>query len=305
MKLSASRLASVLAAAFVAGGVSAAPVVTSTTSFDAFADGSVNGQGGWGISNDTIFQQVVNLGGGNKAWQLTNRVTSGGFGDQAFSPRPGGVPVQVMGVVTDPTPNPAFFAGETSTGASYNQFVASFDFMSVAAVLDPGAFITISPDSGEGGRQGWIRLTSVASGVQVEGLNYAPDGSFAISTLATVAFQQWNTIRYEIDFFDGANNDVGRVYLNNALVSTTRSWENFYDVFQSALHPNRVAVQSLIFRSSGIAAPNAQGFYIDNVVTQVSNRGGDVPEPASLALVGLALTGMFVAGRTRRPTPLA
>ena len=299
--MKSAKIKSIVAAAIAltACAVSAAPVVTSTTNFNLFTNGSVNGQGGWGVSNPAYVQQVVDLGGGNKAWQLANQVVAAGFGDNPFSPRPGGIPVTTLGVVTDPTPISSFFAGETSTGADYSRFIASYDFRSVSASHDPGAVMTISPDSGEGGRQGWIRLTSNATGVSVETLQYLTNGTFTITTsMANLAFAQWNTIRYEIDFFDGADNDVARIFLNNSLVATVGSWENFFDVFQPALHPNRVAVQSLIFRP-GAAAPNAQGFYFDNVVTMVDNRRA-VPEPGSLALAGLALGGLVVASRRRR-----
>jgi len=276
----------------------AAPVVTSNTVFDGFSNGSVNGQGGWAVSNPAFNQSVVDLGGGNKALRISNTVTSGSFSDQLFAPRPGGVPADT---VSNPSNgNAGFFAGESSTGAGYNRFISSFDFRSVLGTADPGARITISPDNGNGGRQGFVALESTAAGVTVSTFSVDAGGGFvAEPTLATVAFGQWNTLRYEIDFFDGASNDVARIFLNGSLVSTINSWENFYVASQAAIHPLGVPVQTLLFRLSGSAATAAQGFYIDNVTIALDNRGAAVSAPATLALAGLGLLALGALQRRR------
>lgn len=279
--------------ALVVGSASAAPVTTSTTTFDTFTNGSVDAQGGWAVSNPAFDQAVTDLGSGNKALRLSNKVTAGSFGDMPFAPRPGGVP----SLPSDPTNSqPSFFAGESSTGANYNRFIGSFDFRSVSTSLDSGARITISPDNGAGGRQGFIALASTAAGVTVETFDVTAAGDFVLQpTLGTVAFASWHNLRYEIDFLDGAFNDVARIYLDNTLVSTIQSWESFYTVGQPALHPLGVPVQTLLFRLSGTAAPNAQGFYIDNVTVQLDRLA--VPEPGTLALVALALAGLGFGAR--------
>lgn len=266
----------------------AGPVTISNTTFDSFNTGSVNGQGGWGVSNPAFDQEVVDLGGGNKALRISNRVTSGSFGDMPFAPRPGGTGM----TPADPTNgNPQSFAGESSTGAQYNTFIGSFDFRSVLETVDPLARITISPDNGQGGRQGFIALASTAGGVSVETFDVDGTGNFVgPQALATLAFAQWNTLRYEIQFVDGAFNDIATIYLNNVLVATINSWESFYVASQAALHPNGVPVQTFMFRLSGTAAPNAQGFYIDNVNVQLDNR--QVPEPLTLGLLGLGLAAV-------------
>ena len=199
---------------------------------------------------------------------------------------------------------PQFFAGETSTGAAYNRYIGSFDFRSVAtANTDFGARINMSPDNGQGGRQGFIQLQNTAAGVAVSTFDVNVGGGFVgPATLATVAFADWNTLRYEIDFFDGAFNDVAKIFLNNALVSTINSWESFYVATQPLLHPNGVPVQTWLFRMSGAASPNAQGFYIDNVSVQLDNRSNAVPTPATSLLVGLALAAMFVVRRRQSRT---
>lgn len=291
------RIGAASAAALLSLGAHAAPVTTSTTNFDSFANGSVNGQGGWGVSNAAFNQAVVDLGGGNKALQITNTFTSGSFGDQTFAPRPGGAPADTVNNPVNGTPNA--FAGESSTGAGYDRFIASFDFRSVLATVDPGARITISPDNGSGSRQGFVGLNSTAAGVTVETFDVDSSGNFVGPvTLGTFGFASWHNLRYEIDFIDGDDNDIARIFLDNTLVSTISSWEQFYDVSQSALHPLGVPVQTLLFRLSGTAAPNAQGFYIDNVNIQLDNQASaTVPEPMSLALVLAALGGAGLARR--------
>jgi hypothetical protein len=297
-----SRLTAVGAGlAIVAVAASAAPVTTVSSNFTGFSAGNINGQGGWSKTNNAYHGEVVNLGGTNPVLQVSNRQTSDSFGDWIFGPRPGGTAMSD----TNPTNSqPQFFAGESSTGAAYNRFIGSFDFRSVATDnTDLGARITMSPDNGQGGRQGFVALANTASGVSVSTFAVNASGGFvAQPTLATVAFGSWNTLRYEIDFYDGAFNDVANIFLNNSLVATINSWERFYTAFQSVEHPNGVPVQTWLFRAgaggnvAGTSLPNALGFYIDNVSVQLDNRA-TVPTPATSLLAGLALVAMLATRR--------
>lgn len=302
MKHSVSRLTAIAAVVLTGGAAQAAPITTSTTNFDTFTNGTVNAQGGWAVGNPAFDANVVDLGG-NKALRLSNKVTSGTFGDMPYAPRPGGVPSSGPGPITDPiNSQPSFFAGESSTGAAYNKFIGSFDFRSVSTSLDAGARITISPDSGSGGRQGFIALESTAAGVTVQTFDVNSAGGFvAQPTLGTFGFGVWHNLRYEILFNDGAYNDVATIFLDNTLVATINSWERFYtaDPAQAALHPNGVPVQTFLFRLSGTAVPNAQGFYVDNVKIQL-DRVGTVPEPGSMPLVGFAMAAAGFMGRRRK-----
>ena len=56
---------------------------TVTTTFDGFADGSVNNQGGW-LANATYDQAVVPVAGG-KALRISNAVTDGSFAGMPYS----------------------------------------------------------------------------------------------------------------------------------------------------------------------------------------------------------------------------
>ena len=51
--------------ALAAAAVGAAPVTTITSDFTGFAAGTVNGQGGWGVSNAAFDQEIVDIGGAN------------------------------------------------------------------------------------------------------------------------------------------------------------------------------------------------------------------------------------------------
>lgn len=240
----------------------------STTDFTGFTTGvSVNGQGGWGSSG--AWDETVVSDGGNIVWRVSNAITSGSFGDMPFAPRPGGLPTDT---VTDPDNSmPGFFAGETQTGAAANYFNAEFKFRSATGAAQPGLRITLSADNGQGGRQGFIALRdNGTTGIDVDTFDVDSAGNFiGPVTLATaLSYTAYHTLRIEVFFKDGADNDDVNYYVNGVLVHSDNSWEQFYTAFQPALHPLGVPVQTLIFRLSGTAAPTVAGggYYIDDVV---------------------------------------
>jgi hypothetical protein len=217
--IGAALVVGTLVGAQVAGTAVAAPVTTHSTDFEEFSLGSVNGQGGWGVTGP-FDQEVVDLAG-NRVLRLSNRYTSGSFIDQTFAPRPGGTGMTPADPVNS---KPGFFAGETSTRATYNRFIGSFDIRSVATGdTDRGARITASPDNGQGARQGFLAFENIETGVAVETVEYDAQGKFTFKPLTTINFGVWARIRYEIDFIDGPFNDVARIYINDTLVKTLPS----------------------------------------------------------------------------------
>lgn len=273
----------------------AAPVPLSFTNFESFTLGSVDGQGGWGVSNPAFDQSVVD-DAGNRVWRVSNAVTSGSFGDQPFAPRPGGTGM------TDVNPTnslPQFFAGEASTGANWNQFFAEFQIKMTTANSVAGTRITLSPDNGNGARMGFLAIEDTGTGVRVDTFDTTNAGTFAsVPNIGSFGYDAWQTIRIELFANDGPLNDVVNYYLNGALIHSGPSWEQFYTVTQPLLHPNGVPVQTLLFRISaptgGLAAALGKGFFIDDVTTAVG-----VSEPATLGLMGAGLMGLALLRRRR------
>ena len=61
-------------------------------------------------------------------------------------------------------------------------FIAEFAFMPKTPAYQPGLFLSVSPDSGEGSRMSWVGLEDTPDGIQVS-VNDTPDvdGEFVAS----------------------------------------------------------------------------------------------------------------------------
>ena len=273
----------VLTVVFAASSVFAAAMLAplSGTSFHDFTVGaSVDGQDGWNVflpGNCGFYDESVVNFGANRVWRVSNAVTCGSFGDQPFAPRPGGLPNDT---VNDPdNSEPFFFAGENSTGAAFRTFSGQFSFRSATGATQPGLRITVSADSGQGGRQSFAALVDTGSGINVETFDLDNAGNFIgpITISQGLSYTDWHTLNTEVIFKRGPRNDKVRYFVDGRKRHTGQSWEQFYRNFQAALHPLGVPVQTLLFRVSGTAAPAVAGggFLIDNVFTAVSEDRGD------------------------------
>lgn len=266
-------------AALIVFGIfgSAHAVPLSGTGFSDFNTGvSVDGQGGWSSDNPAWDEEVV-LDGTNYVWRVSNAVTAGSFGDMPFAPRPGGIPDDT---VNDPDNNdPLFFAGESSTGASFRQFLGEFSFRSKTGAAQPGLRITVSIDNGQGARQSFVALEDTGSGINVTTFDLDEDGNFIgpITIAQGLSYTDWHTIGMEAFFEDGTNNDRVKYFVDGELGHEGPSWEQFYRNFQPTLHPLGVPVQTLLFRLSGTAAPTVigNGYYIDNIFISNSKTEDD------------------------------
>lgn len=266
----------------------------SFTDFESFALGTVDGQGGWSATNPNWDEEVVDLGG-NKAWRVSNETTSGSFGDQPFAPSSGEIAGE-SGSTHVASGNPA----------SFNRYIASFDFWSVTGAAQPGLDITVSPDDGSGSRQSFISIEDNGAGIDIDfydsDANHPvsnPNGGFVLTTPVTgLSYTEVHNVRFDIQFVDGIDidgddgevhgNDIVDLYVNDVLVHTGTTWESyFWTTTEGQTPPSVRAIDTLLFRLStnnGFVS-NGGGFYIDNVSVQ------GVPEPGSIALLGLA--GMF------------
>lgn len=180
-----------------------APEACNSSTFDAFSLGSVNGQAGW-KSTGNYDQEVVDntygfAGFGCKTLRLSNARTTGSFGDQTFSD------------TTAP-------AGESSTSTVNDHYEASFDIASTKPNEQTNLALSISPDDGTGNRMSYLRLEDRADGVHVffddvSGTSEATL-SFDETEIATLSRTQPHTIKFVIDYKDGASNDVVKVLID-------------------------------------------------------------------------------------------
>ena len=300
------KLASVVSGVFFALALVNPAAAQYQTDFESFTLGSIDGQQGWSVSNPNFDQEIVD-NNGNVVWRLSNEITTESFGDHPFSPGSG----LIAGESTAEHPS--------GNGPVTDTFVGSFDFQSATGAAQPGLAVTVSPDTGLGGRQSFIRIQDNGT----DGLNLVffetanndpnvnPNGGFRSSTIATgLAYDQVYRLGFEITFVDGivdngdgsfSGNDIVEIYLDEQLIHTGTTFESFY--WTSTLNltpPTIVAVDSLLFRISGTAEPaNAgNGIFIDNVFMSNETDRLILPEARTVPTLGnrgLVLMAMLLA----------
>jgi len=234
---------------------------STTTTFDGFNTGSVNGQDGWKATGP-YDQEVVDVAGG-KALRISNATTSGSFGDMPYS-------------------KPVEPAGES---AANSVLVNEFTFRSaVPAAPQQGLVMSISPTNGDGARMSYVRLEDRFDGVRVFFTDYPNETVVTTYTdrwIATLDRNVAHRIRFETKFVQGGDNDVVRVYIDNELKACGTSWENYYRFIEQR---DPTPSDRLMWRLNATAAPALQGagFLFDNVTSGSSATGGpaDCPLPA-------------------------
>ncbi len=200
--------------------------------------------------------------GGDARLRLSNATTSGSFGDMLFSPQ---------------------LAVAAEEGDVDNAFNASF-------VVEPteyqeGLSVTVSPDDGQGGRNGWLRLTHVDGGLTVEvaGSYFDENGE-----------QQWqyvdvakgldvttpHTVNMSVikvpSITEDEINDVFRASVDEGTAVEVGTFEAYYAANHEANH----ATDTLLFRLSGAAAPALKGMEIDDLSMWVSTEDlSEAPAP--------------------------
>jgi hypothetical protein len=207
--------------------------------------GNINGQQGWSKTGnyDVNVVDTARFGFG-RALQISNAVTTGAFGDQAFSPG-----------LTKP-------AGETAS----KHFEASFDIATTSNTQQEGLAISVSPDNGQGARMSYLRFADESDGVGV----YFTDASFNQQRIATLSRTSAHTIRLMINFKKGPSNDDVKIFIDNKKGISATTWEDYYRYDEEqAPSGNQVSpISKMLFRAGGTAAPSTiigNGFLIDNL----------------------------------------
>ncbi|MBP6860203.1 MAG: hypothetical protein KBC38_01410 [Candidatus Pacebacteria bacterium] len=274
--------------------------IMDNTTFDGFSLGSVNGQGGWGITGPYDHAIVDNTYGfptfGCKTLRISNAVTAGSFGDQIFS----------YSVANE--------AGETvaenngmSGGTRQERFEAEFDIASADAdVYQPGLAVTVSPDRGDGARMSYLRFEDSPDGIDVyfyDVQSSTDPANFVQTQIANdLPRTSPHTVKLVMDFVDGPvspaalpANDVVEVFIDGVSEHIGTSWENYYR-YDNESNPGLIdtsrTVDSLLFRVAGTAAPETdeEGFLFDNVSIETGPTPGPVVETSTVTLCKYADT---------------
>ena len=209
-------------------------------------------------------------GFGGQSLRMSNACASGEFFYQTYSPQ------ELLQV------------GE----ARLNKvFIAEFAFMSKTRAYQPGLFLSVSPDSGEGSRMSWVGLEDTPDGIRVS-VNDTPDvdGKFVAHPAPgpLLSHSSPHRIRFWIKVNQGPDNDLVRISVDGVdLGQCFTTWENYYRTApEQAPPPNRntpATINSLQFRSSvpGPPALVGNGYLFDNVSITPSDGPGppgcDVP----------------------------
>jgi uncharacterized repeat protein (TIGR01451 family) len=268
-------LATAVSMVLLVCGVAAADTVT--TNFEAFQLGSVNGQDGWksappgaipGIPGGKYDEQVVNNGGttagfGQQSLRMSNLYASGEFFYQTYS---------------KPVASPA---GENLANTEYT---AQFSFISkTPASVQPGLFMSVSPDSYEGSRMSYVGLRDGPAGIEVSVFDSPEvDGEFVAYDAGVLDREVPHTIKFWIKVNPGVDNDLVRIYIDGRdLGQCFTTWENYYRKAPEQKPPPNVntpaTIKSLQFRSSvegpsGLATTG--GYLFDNVMVTTANGPG-------------------------------
>ena len=247
-------------------GVALAATVTSDFENPPFHTGPVAGQDGW-RSGPNIDEAVVPSGGiptfGQQSLRMSNLFATSDFADQTYS---------------TPVVPPA---GEDLPNTVY---IAKFSVLDPAS--QPGLYVTVSPDSGEGSRMAWVGLEDTGNGIEVTTSDSPKvDGAFVdYPPLAELSYGKPHTIEFRIKLNPGPDNDQVRILIDGQDVGQCfTTWENYYRVApEQAGPPNNgepPSINSLQFRTSvqGPGALAQTGGYLFDNVTVTTGTGPASP----------------------------
>ncbi|HEY0545790.1 MAG TPA: cohesin domain-containing protein [Pyrinomonadaceae bacterium] len=258
------------------------PVAAQTITFETptYAPGSINAQDGWsatgsapaspGYDHAVVVNSSAPVSFGAQSLRISNKVTSGSFGDQTFSK-------SVYNEAGESTAQNNGYSG----GVRQNHFEAEFSLASADPnALQAGLLMSIAPDRGDGARMSYLRFEDQADGIHVFFDDYqdaAPFGAslgdaagcgaeddFIETDIVTLNRTVEHSIKIVMDLYEGTRNDVVKIYIDGTLKHTGTSWEDYFRYCEG--NPTRT-VDSLLFRTSGTAHPElaGKGYLIDNM----------------------------------------
>ncbi len=232
--------------------------------------GSIGGQQDWmktggydvNVVAVSAFPAAAHYHFGSQALQTSDATTSGSFGDQTFSPG-----------LTNP-------AGESP---ALRRFDSSFEFGSTQATEQVGMHVSVSPDSGDGGRMSYLRFEDQFDGVHVffdDATNPGPLGattSFNETDIATLSRTRAHSIEFSITFKTGPANDKVRIYIDGRKKITGTTWEDYYRYDNEQIGNGNVVptTSKMLFRESGTAngADIGNGFLVDGLSLASGHHG--------------------------------
>ena len=173
--------------------------MATAASFEDFQNGTINNQFGWTVAD--LFDQAITLdAAGTRVWQMSNAITSGGFGNQPYSP----ITAEVAG---EPGSS---LNGPNSANATVSTFYSRVVFGSATGAPQPGLFLSLSASAkGVGNRMSWVGLEDSGSGIDlgfydyISGLNTTEFPGFNFTTMATgLSYTDLHTVETTIKFID-------------------------------------------------------------------------------------------------------
>lgn len=252
-------------------GAMIAPAFADSVSvnFESYSLGTINAQDGWtslgaagagcAVYDHAVSAQLLYPSFGDQSLRISNAVTSGCFGDMTFA-KP----------LTDAVGEANSTAGAYSAGTLQRHFEMQFDIASTMPDEQPGLFMSVSPDRGDGSRMAYVGFEDTTEGIDVIFYDVQGTGNpanFVFTDLGTYS-RTPHTIKLTLDTLDGSSNDVVKVWIDGVLVHTGTSWENYYryDSEASAEQSPRI-VKTVIFRTGGPAASGTagNGYLVDNL----------------------------------------
>lgn len=273
-----------LSSIFLTLGFSVSPAFADSSFIDfesgTYTTGSINGQDGWSalgsaglgcaVYDHAVSAQSLFSSFDDQSLRISDAVTSGCFGDQTFA-KP----------LTDSVGETAATAGSFSNGTRQRHFEMQFDIASVTTSQQSGMHVSVSPDRGDGSRMSYLRFDDGTTGIDVFFIDAQGTTNPANFVETQVASGLDRSVAHKInltmDMLDGASNDVVKVYIDDILVHTGTSWENYYRYDSEAIaEQSPRIIKTVLWRSSGTAhSGNAgNGFLFDNV----SLLSGPIPQ---------------------------